>query len=47
MYARAYSIFGKELEIISIEPDLKNISFLAKNIDDLKNVFIFSYGFIK
>lgn len=44
IYARAYSIFGKDLEIISIEPDIRNVSFLARNIDDLKNVFIFHMG---
>ena len=44
MYARAYSIFGKDIEIISIEPNLLNISFLAKNINDLTNIFIFHMG---
>tara|TARA_Y100000739_G_C20612634_1_gene469649 strand:- start:1311 stop:2306 length:996 start_codon:yes stop_codon:yes gene_type:complete len=43
-YSRAYGLSGKELEIISIEPDIKNLSFASNNLDDLTNVFLFHMG---
>ena len=41
---RAFSTYDQNLEIISIEPDISNIAFTAKNVNDLPNVSIFHMG---
>ena len=42
--SRAFSIFGNNLDIICLEPNIKNLSFASKNLSDLKNVSLFQIG---
>ncbi len=42
--SRAFSIFGNNLEIICLEPDLKNISFASNNLSDLNNISLYQMG---
>ncbi len=43
-YSRAYALTGSDIEVIAIEPDLRNLSFAASNLNDLKNVYLFHLG---
>jgi len=43
-YSRACSHYCKDLEIISIEPSIKNLSFCSMNLRDRHNVSIFHLG---
>lgn len=43
-FSRLYALSDTNLEIIALEPDIYNFSFLANNISDLKNVFIYHLG---
>jgi len=43
-YSRAYSFSGENLEIIAIEPDMKNIGYIANNLSDRGNVQVFHMG---
>ena len=44
-YSRACSHYCKNLEIIGIEPSLKNLSFCSMNLNDLFNVTLVQCGF--
>lgn len=44
-YSRACSHYCKDLEIIGIEPSLKNLSFCSMNLSDLFNVTLIQCGF--
>ena len=43
-YSRACAINNKNLEIISIEPDLGNLAFASMNLRDLKNIYLYHIG---
>lgn len=44
-YSRACSHYCKDLEIIGIEPSLRNLSFCSMNLNDLFNVTLVQCGF--
>lgn len=43
-YSRSYALSGPDIEVIAIEPDLRNLSFAASNLNDLENVFLYHIG---
>ena len=43
-FSRLYALTGQNLEILSIEPNIFNFSFLSYNLSDLKNVFLYHFG---
>jgi len=42
--SRAFSLFGKNLEIFCIEPDLLNLSYASKNLCDRNNINVLHMG---
>ena len=42
--SRAYSHYCKDLEIVAIEPSIKNLSFCARNLKDRINVTLYHCG---
>ena len=42
--SRAFSIFGKNLDVICIEPDIKNLTFASNNLNDLENISLYHIG---
>lgn len=42
--SRAFSIFGKNFDIICIEPDINNLTFASNNLSDLKNISLYHIG---
>ena len=42
--SRSYALCGSDIEVISIEPDLRNLSFAATNLNDLSNVSLYQMG---
>jgi len=43
-YSRSYALFGNDIEVIAIEPDLRNLSFAASNLNDQSNVSLYQMG---